>query len=1407
MKDYNEIINQKVPLVGVTAHPIDDSMFVWHANVKAIADNGLKGAVMHLELRFSEYYPKVPPKIFHLNRGIKHPNIMSDNSVCLDMLEKQCGEPYKGWTPAYTVFSILLQLQSFFFDYDMTRLTDDEKKNLPELVRVMNEHNCKSCGHKGSSNPKPSFPEIEKSELSYTLSREALRLHQKNEIACVMRKTTFEESPLGFGISIVRIPRTGEIKGITIVQDYLSLKAFQKQRIRNIGFSKQNFTHWLPLYFGKPEQAGIFQHLTERAISMICTGSTRNFQPEQILRVYPKVFTFMITEVVQEKTSNSCRSLKTLLHIYRAFRFMLDLYPQVQENLENLLGRFISEPTFRLKENTSSLGDLLTYSILSHKNALKDLLIPYIDESQDRSIFWMIKLLPELEELINSSDIDDVRAKVCFKAGIVGHQILLFYSYLNNKILFKTAKSSDDIKKRLDEDYGNINEDELFSHQKKIKEILKIESFKNYYEFLEMTPPSDKEMNLKIKQAFQNSLSKKYHGDIDEVRHVPSEKDQIMLLLNKFTPVNDLLDKEGKLLPVTDSVWEKSVLGLEIGKKLRYSHPTLKLSPQIVASEHEKETYSSLFHSQTTQFRKETKLEEYFFRESEQRVNLNEKIESDYLSSLNWRELYIKLFFEFYVKNFRFIVDFKELYSLLDLFQNELRHFTLVISNADNLKSDYNYVRSILSKLTKVNFLKLYFDHNVTLKLIKNLYKGYNNFLKDGGETSHFRFFMDKTYSEYSTQEFSVLGLIDKMPNLRSLDCSNTRINNFSILKIRNHLYYFKTLQSLSLKSSDLSDKMAKELADGIMKAKCLEHIDISHNCTRTGIANLIYNLAFQPLLKSLVISNSSGVDGGELASALYKLIKMSISLEYIDASHIPNLNNNFGKDFFTSLGDNSYLKYLNISHSGSLSNSSIGMLGTAVAFNDLKKGSLVELDLCNTGISYSTFTRFVDDMHISEDSHNQWYNTPFNSEITKDKKEYYIKKFYCKIKYLNLSKGHFTSSININDPKNTLENHFKTFFTQNEFLCDIRFDSSTFNKNSIELLVNALHDKNSIKTLSIKESKVNGDLAKLLSGAFGTKDKPITTCNLELLDMSMNNFGYSGIESFSNVLKFNKSLKALNFYHNLFDVNGARRLAEALKENSTLEAIDIGYNRIKDLGLVNILDSLKENQSSNLKVLSCRYNFIKTKTFVSFIERVQANENKIEYAELGNNSFEEKSLLSLYNKSYVESVDKKMIHTDVFEFLYHTSPEKIDRTVWISPINYNEKKSTILKALYEAESKSIKKNEARVGIPSNVFIKRGRKTGHKKDCNNSIAFIEFIHQNSANMIMKLAATDGFYVNGKRLRIFKAGTRTEFIVIKKKVNTKDDGFRNRGTGSRGGYRGGSRGGFRGGRGRGARRGR
>jgi ubiquitin-protein ligase len=109
MKDYKEIRESDTPIFGVSATPLDEDFFRWHANLRGPEDTAFFGGTFHMEIQFPHNYPVSPP-IIKLFTHIPHPNVFG-NTLCLDMLqEKHAGAWYEKWNSGYTAESILIQL-------------------------------------------------------------------------------------------------------------------------------------------------------------------------------------------------------------------------------------------------------------------------------------------------------------------------------------------------------------------------------------------------------------------------------------------------------------------------------------------------------------------------------------------------------------------------------------------------------------------------------------------------------------------------------------------------------------------------------------------------------------------------------------------------------------------------------------------------------------------------------------------------------------------------------------------------------------------------------------------------------------------------------------------------------------------------------------------------------------------------------------------------------------------------------------------------------------------------------------------------------------------------------------------------------------------------------------------------
>lgn len=177
--------------------------------------------------------------------------------------------------------------------------------------------------------------------------------------------------------------------------------------------------------------------------------------------------------------------------------------------------------------------------------------------------------------------------------------------------------------------------------------------------------------------------------------------------------------------------------------------------------------------------------------------------------------------------------------------------------------------------------------------------KGFTNALKSNGSIEHLKIRINPSFSPYSTKDLNILTILDKLPNLKVLDLENVKLDKNASLRIRNHLYYYRKIVVLNVNGCGINDDMAKEIADGIMKAKSLEKLYIANNNMNKGLSSFLYNLAFQPSIKVIDISKNNSCDKIETANSLYKLLKMSQTIEYLICSDISSLNNSLKEDFF----------------------------------------------------------------------------------------------------------------------------------------------------------------------------------------------------------------------------------------------------------------------------------------------------------------------------------------------------------------------------------------------------------------------------------------------------------------------------------------------------------------------------
>lgn len=86
-KDLKELEDSRIPLYGVSARPLSNSLYKWHGNLRGPEGTPFEGGVFHIELIFPTDYPVSPPTV-KLFTPISHPNVLGGTNICLDILDK-----------------------------------------------------------------------------------------------------------------------------------------------------------------------------------------------------------------------------------------------------------------------------------------------------------------------------------------------------------------------------------------------------------------------------------------------------------------------------------------------------------------------------------------------------------------------------------------------------------------------------------------------------------------------------------------------------------------------------------------------------------------------------------------------------------------------------------------------------------------------------------------------------------------------------------------------------------------------------------------------------------------------------------------------------------------------------------------------------------------------------------------------------------------------------------------------------------------------------------------------------------------------------------------------------------------------------------------------------------------------
>lgn len=283
---------------------------------------------------------------------------------------------------------------------------------------------------------------------------------------------------------------------------------------------------------------------------------------------------------------------------------------------------------------------------------------------------------------------------------------------------------------------------------------------------------------------------------------------------------------------------------------------------------------------------------------------------------------------------------------------------------------------------------------------LKYVVKGFKYFFRENKGSMKKIVFKNLAYF----QDDKLSACLKECPDLESLHFIQSTLNQETCKTIGKILSDYKNIRELDLSRSNIYQTYAKEIADGLMRAKRIEVIRLRGvQSIGNGVNQILYNLAFSPRIKSIDISNIALGTQPETCEGIYKLVKISGSLEFLNLNNC-GLFDGLTRDFYVALGENKTLKALLLDSTTRLNNN-LTEFGKAAAFNIKKNGSLEILSAVG-GFDATQFNTFLRGMFVSEYDHEIWYGD--KTAAAKFKGEQLEAKFLNPFKIIKLGKNNF---------------------------------------------------------------------------------------------------------------------------------------------------------------------------------------------------------------------------------------------------------------------------------------------------------------------------------------------------------------------------------------------------------------
>ncbi|KAL0935713.1 ubiquitin-conjugating enzyme family protein [Colletotrichum truncatum] len=337
LQDIAEL--QQQPYPRITLHTRDDDL------KKACLVLQPEGWMpIHTTVEFRDRYPLVAPTI-KMDTAMQHPNVFS-SYICASILNT-----FEGYTPAYTLKGIAIQMLSFFNSESIEQSYGDVKYSLQhyrqQSLTMKQTFICKHCdfdgtkskadvrrlrryavkAHPPSEGTMAADEEHRRQFALATLPDELLLAALENldfedliafsqawprvakiithydlirlrELQCFFSKTNFQNTKLGVGVAV----SSNVGRSIESEFDFISQSAFQDLSIR-LSVHNIRFQHWLPLPLSHRHWASVREDVAPAMRAIAGKAFISSSSPIDVLAAFMNAIVVRLNQVEAEQPS------------------------------------------------------------------------------------------------------------------------------------------------------------------------------------------------------------------------------------------------------------------------------------------------------------------------------------------------------------------------------------------------------------------------------------------------------------------------------------------------------------------------------------------------------------------------------------------------------------------------------------------------------------------------------------------------------------------------------------------------------------------------------------------------------------------------------------------------------------------------------------------------------------------------------------------------------------------------------------------------------------------------------------------------------------------------------------------------------------------------------------------------